>query len=172
MLLLTPKGLNIDSKPKTMNSIVTVISSSILQQREREHLCEYHETELIKQPYMKRVWSDLSNSLTIHDVITQLERHIRVRWMTLKLNETLVFHHVFITSEKVFLICIFIDYSTKLNMNRAFLINNGQEKHFKLQTNKLKSFEIKVSCIVLRVTETDWHSIHIHILRNFFYTRC
>ena len=55
MLLLTPKGLNIDSKPKTMNAIVTVISSSILQQREREHLCAYHETELIKQPYMKRV---------------------------------------------------------------------------------------------------------------------
>ena len=56
-------------------------------------------------------------------------------------------------------------------MNRAFLTNNGQEKHFKLQTNKLKSFEIEVPCTFLKVTEIDWHSIHIHILRNFF-TNC
>ena len=49
-------------------------------------------------------------------------------------------------------------------MNHYFLKDNGQERPFKLQTDKLNSFEIKVYS-----TETDWHSIHIHSLRNFFY---
>ena len=55
-----------------------------------------------------------SNSLIIHDVISQPERSIRVRWMTLKLNETPVENHqCFFTfsSPKLFLICIIIDYS-------------------------------------------------------------
>ena len=34
-----------------------------------------------------------SNSLIIHDVISQSERSIRVRWMTLKLNDTPVENH-------------------------------------------------------------------------------
>ena len=117
---------------------------------------------------MKRVWSDLSNSLTIHDVITQLERHIRVRRMPLKLNETLVFHHVFITNDKIALklhIQRLLKRSLTWFINES--INNDQEKHFKLQTNKLKSFEIKVYSTFLKVTETDWHSNHVHILRNF-----
>ena len=34
-----------------------------------------------------------SNSLIIHDVVSQPERSIRVRWMTLKLNDTPVENH-------------------------------------------------------------------------------
>ena len=34
---------------------------------------------------------------------------------------------------------------------------------------KLKSFEIKLYNVFLKVTNIDWHSIHIHIVRNFFY---
>ena len=44
-----------------------------------------------------------SNLLIIRDVISQSERPIRVMWMTLKLNETPVFYHVFITSDKIVL---------------------------------------------------------------------
>ena len=41
--------------------------------------------------------------------------------------------------------------------------------NFKLQTDKLKSYEMKVYITFLKATETDWQSIHIHILRNLFY---
>ena len=37
---------------------------------------------------LKFINGNFSNSSIIHDVIGQPERSIRVRWMTLKLNET------------------------------------------------------------------------------------
>ena len=82
--------------------------------------------------------------------------------------KSLVFHHVFITSDKIaFKLHIqrLLKHSLTWLINES--INNDQEIHFKLQTNKLKSFEIKVYSTFFKVSETDWHSIHVHILRNF-----
>ena len=41
--------------------------------------------------------------------------------------------------------------------------------NFKLQTDKLKSNEMKVYITFLKFTETDWQSIHIYIQEKFFY---
>ena len=41
--------------------------------------------------------------------------------------------------------------------------------NFKLQTDKLKSDEMKVYITFLKFTETDWQSIHIYIQEKFFY---
>ena len=59
--------------------------------------------------------------------------------------KSLVFDHVFITNDKIALklhIQRLLKRSLTWFINES--INNDQEKHFKLQTNKLKSFKIKV----------------------------
>ena len=50
-------------------------------------------TDRISGFSLKDLISVFSNSLIIHDVIIQPERPIRVRWMSLKLNETPVENH-------------------------------------------------------------------------------
>ena len=40
--------------------------------------------------------------------------------------------------------------------------------NFKLQTDKLKSNEMKVYITFLKFTETDWQSIHIYIQEKVF----
>ena len=46
-----------------------------------------------KPPYMSIFQKSFSNSLIIHDGISQPERPIRVRWLSLKLDETPVENH-------------------------------------------------------------------------------
>ena len=58
-----------------------------LKRRDMKNM-KIHPILLHNLALLKFINGNFSNSSIIHDVIGQPERSIRVRWMTLKLNET------------------------------------------------------------------------------------